>query len=384
MTSATKRLTPATKALLVFGSAIFHLAIFALIWMLIPVGEKSISPSQDRIAIPEKLVESVRRDVEKRQLEELKIKLSELQNLQTAISDIRASRMERWEKLSATLEEFAPEAAAMLAVSASEAVTSLRNQLAAEAEAWELYRKAGESPEGGLTANDGSRPAAKLASIYEATRIGLAGLREQQRMLREKLLLGGDGTKNSAEALAELESRVSSAVASIDQLQEARRAHEQAYNHHRTALQRIEGLQRSRDSAQQAVQKAVTARADAQKAVEEAKKNEQEAEQKLAQSNPEDRRAREDANRALQRAKDQSTRRQRDLKPREEALKKSEAQLAARQETLDTAQATLREASNALPGTFQELDTTRKTFLSELHSLLDEQEKINQRLGVGS
>lgn len=380
MTRAAKGPAPGTKAALVIGSVILHLAIFGLIWFLLPEGEKTVTSSPERTAIPEELVESVRRDVEQRQLEELKIKLSELQNLQTAISGIRESRVERWERLSSTLEEFAPEAAAIIAVSASEAVTSLREFLARESGAWDLYRKAAENPEGGLTAREGTRPAASLASIYEGIRLALAALREQQRLLREKLALGETNTED----LEDLETRVSAAVSSVDTVQEARRAHENAYNTHRTELGRIGSNQRNWDVATANLEKAKTALADTQKALAEAKSTEKAAEQTLANTDPKDKRAHQSAGNALKKSKDQSGRRTRELKQREDSLKKAESQMANREKELNTAKKALSEAASALPETLRELESKRKTFLSELSSLLDQQEKINQTAATGS
>jgi len=386
MSSAAERLPPGSKAALVIGSAILHLAVFGLIWMLLPTAEKAVGPSPERIAIPEELVESVRRDVEQRQLEELKIKLSELQNLQTAISDIRESRLVRWERLSAALEEFAPEAASIIAVSAAEAVNSLREFLAGEGGIWETYRQAAASPEGGLTAKEGTRPAAMLASIYESARLQLAALREQQRLLREKLALGGANasTQASTQALAELENRVSAAVESIDSVQAGRSAHERAYNEHRSALGRISGIQLNQESALESFQKSKTALTDTKIALAKAEEDESAAEKAAAAADPSDRRAHQEASKALKKVKDLVSSKERELKQREDSVKKSQTQLASREEALQAAQTALRESERNLPETFQELEKTRKSFLSELTALLNEQEKINQSAGAGS
>ncbi len=382
MKRAAQGMPPGTKAVLIIGSAILHLAVFGLIWMLLPEGEKTVGHTPERTAIPEELIESVRRDVEQRQLEELKIKLSELENLQSAISEIRESRLKRWDRMSTALETFAPEAAAVIAVSAREAVTSLRGLL--KREAWEVYRQAAASPEGGLTAREGVRPAASLGSTYEATRIALAALREQQRLLREKLALGGAGKEALVLSQTELEKRVSAAVASIDTVQQARAAHERAYNQHREALGRIGGIQRHRDSALEGLQKAQVSLEGTQTALAEALEGEKTADKTLQEADANDRRAVQNATNAVKKAKDLVSRRQRELKQREEGFKKAETQMATREQALEEARNALRDAENALPEALRDLENKRGTFTKELAALLDEQEKLNQGAGAES
>ncbi len=353
-----------------------HGLVALLIWLAWPTSERSLErpPTQSRVA--PRVVEEIRREVERRQLAELEMKLSELSYLQSEISRIRERREAQWAVRSEALAQIAPEVAAIVAETAAVALTSVTELAATEAANWDRYSTVADAiwahPRG---ATDGL-PVSAVRSHYEALRIGLAALREQQRILREKLSLDPELADSLVTHQSKLEGQVAELIAHLDTIQAAREGFENRAGHRRGLLERVQSFsgqvnsRESRISQLQAEVSHLTGERDQRLA------GYHRAQEALQAIDPSDARGRANAERNLARAENEWQRREKAVTDRQNELARNRRQRDALQATLDTDRAALPERESQMRTFFETLKEARSALASELAMLIEEQNRV--------